>query len=171
MDDETKDLREHLSTISDLRSASGVLSWDRQTYMPPGGVEARAGQIATLSRLAHELLASPKTEQLIEAAGEPEPGSDAEALIRIARRDHERAVKLPTHVVEESSRISALSEPAWKRARETSDWSSLIPHMERVLELRREVAARLSNGHPYDALLDLYEPGTTSSRLQTMFDE
>lgn len=171
MDDEIKDLREHLATISDLRAAGGVLSWDRQTYMPPGGVEARAGQIATLSRLAHELLASPKTERLIEAAGEPEPDSDTEALVRIARRDHERAVKLPTRLVEESSRVSALSEPAWKQARETSDWNSLIPHMERVLELRREVAARLSNGHPYDALLDLYEPGTTSSRLQTMFDE
>jgi len=162
-----------MATIADLRAAGGVLTWDRQTYLPSGGVASRAEQLATLSRLAHELLADPQTAHLLESTNEPEPGSDEANLVRLARREHERAVKLPARLVEESSRVTALSEPAWMHAREASDWSLLVPHMQRVLELRREVAERLSDGgdHPYDALLNLYEPGATTASLQKMFDE
>lgn len=81
-----------MATVADLRAAGGVLTWDRQTYMPSGGVESRAEQLATLSRLAHETLAAPETARLLDAAEEYEPGSDDAALVRLARREHERAV-------------------------------------------------------------------------------
>ncbi len=46
-------LKDRLATISDVRAAGAVLGWDRQTYMPPGGLNLRAEQLATLERLAH----------------------------------------------------------------------------------------------------------------------
>ena len=165
-------LGERMATVADLRAAGGVLTWHRQTYMPSGGVESRAEQLATLSRLAHETLAAGETARLLDAAGDPEPGSDAAALVRLARREHERAVKLPPRLVEESSRATALSEPVWRAAREASDFSRIGDHFERVLSLRREVAELLSSGdHPYDALLDLYEPGATTASLREMFEK
>ena len=164
-------LRERLATIGDLRSAASVLAWDRQTYMPAGGVRGRAEQLASLVRVAHEMLVSPETGRLLEDAGEREPGSDDAALLRLARREHEKAIRLPARLVAETSRATALAEQAWIEAREESDWSLFAPHLKRVLELKREEAGFLDAEHPYDAMLDHYDPGASTKRLRIMFDE
>src|SRR5918998_248801 len=80
-------LKNRLATISDLRSAKSLLFWDQQTYMPGGGVAGRAEQMATLSRLAHEMLTDDETKGLLDASGEPDPSSEEGALLRRALRD------------------------------------------------------------------------------------
>ena len=165
-------LKERLATIGDVNAAMEALRWDQQTYMPEGGVAGRAEQIATLSRLAHEMLVSEETEKLLGNADEPAPGSEDAAFVRLARREFERATRLPARLVAELARTSALAQPAWERARAGSDWSSFAPHLEKIVQLQRETAEHLSyEDHPYDALLDLYEPGARKARLQGMFDE
>jgi carboxypeptidase Taq len=164
-------LRERLATIGDLRSAASVLAWDRQTYMPAGGVPGRAEQLASLARVAHEMLVSPETGSLLEDAGEREPDSDDAALLRLARREHDRAIRLPARLVADTSRATALAEQAWIEAREESDWSLFVPHLDRVLALKREAAGFLDAEHPYDAMLDRYDPGASTKRLRIMFDE
>ena len=165
-------LRARLATISDVRAAGAVLGWDQQTYMPPGGVAGRAEQLATLGRLAHEMLVSEETGALLDAAGEPEPGSEDAALVRLARRDYERATKLPGRLVADLSRATSLAQPAWEGARAASDWSLFAPHLEKILGLQRETAEHLGyEDHPYDALLDLYEPRAKTARLRGMFEE
>ncbi len=171
LDDTFRLLEERLATISDVYSAASVLAWDRQTYMPEGGVVGRAEQLATLARLAHEMLVSPKTGELLEHAGGREPGSDEAALLRLARREYERASRLPARLVAETSRVTALAEPAWIQARDESDWSLFAPHMERVLTLKQEEASYLDGEHPYDAMLDRYDPGSSTHRLRSMFRE
>jgi carboxypeptidase Taq len=170
-DDAFRLLEERLATISDVYSAASVLAWDRQTYMPEGGVRGRAEQLASLARLAHEMLVSPETGALIDGAGEREPGSDEAALLRLARREHGRASKVPARLVAETSRATALAERAWIHAREESDWPLFAPHMERVLALKQEEANYLDGDHPYDAMLDRYDPGANTKRLRVMFDE
>ncbi|HET7273363.1 MAG TPA: carboxypeptidase M32 [Rubrobacter sp.] len=164
-------LKKRLATISDVYSAASVLAWDRQTYMPEGGVRGRAEQLASLARLAHEMLVSPETGELLDGAGEREPGSDEAAFMRLARREHGRAIRLPARLVAETSRATALAEQAWIHARNKSDWSLFAPHMESVLALKREEAHYLDREHPYDAMLDRYDPGASTKRLQRMFDE
>jgi carboxypeptidase Taq len=170
-DDNLRLLRERLATISDVYSAASVLAWDRQTYMPEGGVRGRAEQLASLARLAHEMVVSPETGALLDGAGEREPGSDEAAFLRLARREHGRASRLTSRLVAETSRATALAEAAWVRARDESDWSLFAPHMERVLALKQEEAGYIDGDHPYDAMLDRYEPGASTKRLRIMFDE
>ncbi len=165
-------LKDHLSTVADLDSAASVLRWDQQTYMPRAGVAGRSEQLATLTRLSHEMISAGQTARLLDAAGEPEPGTDAAALVRLACREHDRAVKLPPRLVAEISRSTTLAEPAWQRARAGSDYAVLAPHLEKILNLQREAAEHLGyEDHPYEALLDRYEPGARKARLEVMFDE
>src|ERR671921_881928 len=131
-----KQLKDRLATINDLHSAKSLLFWDHQTYMPRGGVPSRAEQVATLSRLAHEMVTDDETERLLKASGEPDPCSEDGALIRRARRDYERATRLPAELVAETSRVTSLAESAWVRARGESDWSLFAPHLEKVLALK-----------------------------------
>jgi len=169
--EDLKPLKDRLATISDLYSAASVLAWDRQTYMPEGGVGGRAEQLASLARIANDMLVSDETGRLLEDAGQAEPGSDDAAILRLARREYDRAIRLPTRLVAETSRATALAEPAWIQARENSDWSLFAPHLERVLALKQEAAGHLDDDHPYDAMLDRYDPGSSTQRLRIMFDE
>jgi len=66
--DAVQRLKAHLAPIVDLRHAAAVLGWDQQTHMPPGGGQARAEQLATLSRTIHEMFTAPRTRELLEAA-------------------------------------------------------------------------------------------------------
>ena len=161
-----------MAQISDVSSANGLLMWDRQTYMPKGGVAGRAEQSATLSRIAHEMLVDAETGRLLEALDQPDPSSEDGALVRRARREYEKATRLPGELVAEISRTTALAEPAWVEARERSDWSLFAPHLETILPLQREAAEHLGyEDHLYDALLDGYEPGAKKARLEKMFEE
>ena len=167
-----RQLKERLAQISDVSSTNGLLMWDRQTYMPKGGVAGRAEQTATLSRIAHEMLVDAETGRLLEALDQPDPSSEDGALVRRARREYEKATRLPGELVAEISRTTALAEPAWVEARERSDWSLFAPHLETILPLQREAAEHLGyEDHLYDALLDGYEPGAKKARLEKMFEE
>jgi carboxypeptidase Taq len=165
-------LKERLAIISDVNAAEATLSWDRQTYMPEGGIALRAEQLATLSRLSHKMLVSEETGRLLRDVEEPTPGSEDAALVRIARREYERATRLPAELVAALARAAALAQPAWERARAGSDWPYFAPHLENMVRLQRDTAEHLGyEDHPYDALLDLYEPGARKARLQEVFDE
>ena len=165
-------LKKRLATISDLRYTKSLLFWDQQTYMPGGGVAGRAEQMATLSQLSHEMLTDDETKWLLDALGEPDPSSEEGALLRRARRDYDRATRLPAKLVAEISRVTSMAEPAWVQAREDSDWHLFAPHLEKVLSLQRESAEHLGyEDHPYDALLDAYEPGAKTAKLASIFEE
>ena len=166
-----EELRERLGTISDLAKAGALLFWDERTKMPPGGAGARADQVATLARLGHELLIADELAGLIERAGDElvdaDPDSDEARLVRVARRDTGKARRVPTDLRAEISRTSSLAEQAWVKARRDSDFGAFRPHLERNVELaRRYVECFMPHEHPYDPLLDDYEPGMTIAELE-----
>jgi carboxypeptidase Taq len=164
-------LKDRMASLSDLGGASMTLFWDRQVYMPEGAIEGRAEQLATISRISHEILTAPETGELLEALEDLDPETDDGALVRVARRSYDKATKLPSRLVEELSRVQSIAEPAWAKARAESGWSSFSPHLERLISLQREAAEHLGyEDHPYDAMIDAYEPGQTKARVAKMFD-
>ncbi|MCP9495348.1 MAG: carboxypeptidase M32 [Pyrinomonadaceae bacterium MAG19_C2-C3] len=167
------ELKSRLARIYDFHSAAGLLIWDQQTNMPPGGVPARAEALATLSTVAHEHLVDDETRCLLDTIGDDfDATTEDAALVRLVRRDYERATKLPVRLVADFSRATTLAEPAWVAARARSDWAAFAPHLERILTLQQEAAEYIGyTTHPYDALLDTFEPGATKLELETVFDE
>ena len=171
-EDKLQKLKERLATISDLDAVSLNLAWDQQTYMPEGGVRGRSEQLATLARLSHEMFVSEDTGELLESLENLSPDTDDGAIVRVARRDYEKSAKLPARLVEEISRSRSLAEPAWAKAREASDWGAFAPHLENLLSLQREAAEHLGyTDHPYEAMLDNFEPGAQKAFLEKMFEE
>ena len=170
-----KKLRAHLAEISDVEKAAGVLHWDQQTYMPPGGAEHRADQLATLSKISHTWFTGDKTRELLDAAesdAEAEgEDSDNAAIVRRNRREYEISRKLPNDFVAELTHASILSNEAWQHARRTDDFPLFQPHLEKMVDFARRSADYYGyEDHPYDALLNLYEPGMKAAEVQTIFD-
>jgi carboxypeptidase Taq len=175
LNDQFTELRERLAQIHDVEKAAAVLSWDEETKMPPSGAESRADQRATLNRIAHELSIAPELGQLLEdlrPLEEEHPFESFEAsLVRVARRDYEKAVRVPPSLRAEMTRSGSLGYQAWLRAREQEDYGIMLPHLERNLELRlRYVACFEPAGDPYDIVLDDYEPGMKTTEVVEIFD-
>jgi carboxypeptidase Taq len=175
-------LQQHLRPIAHLNSAASLLAWDQETYMPSGGGEARAEQVATLQGIAHERLTSPETEALLRPWVQLETGTlvpDGEdgdlagrALLREIWRDYTKAKQLPNAFVRRLSRTCALAQQVWAVAKPQNDFALFLPHLEEIIALKKEEAGyRGAVANRYDALLDTYEPGTTTQKLTTLFDE
>ena len=167
-------LLERTSEISLLRSASQVLEWDEQTYLPTKAVEYRAEQLSYLGAKAHKLFTDPVVGEWLEAcreAGFPAE-SDQGVNVREWSRSYQRATKLPVEFVEAFERTAALSREAWKHAREAGDFSAFQPHLEKVVSMTIEKAHRYGFvTSPYDALLDDFEPGATAAYIAPVFVE
>ena len=166
----TEDLRERLAVLADLRAAGSLLGWDRATMMPPRGAEPRGDVQATLDTLVHELLAGPELAELLDTVEASAPTGEDAAIARVVRRDHDRATRIPVELTSEMALATAAALPAWTAAREASDFAAFRPHLERQVELRRQVAACFPEvDHPYDALLEDHEPGATTAAVSDVF--
>ncbi|WP_455388362.1 carboxypeptidase M32 [Petrachloros mirabilis] len=176
-------LTTRLREIQRINSAASVLSWDQETYMPAGGGAARAEQIATLQGIAHQKLVSPDTEQLLGgwldlATGLPleQDGElwdeSSRALLREVWRDYSRAKKLPSDFVMTLSRECSLAQQVWAEAKEGHSFTSFLPNLRTVLSLKQQEADYLGyQESPYNALLDVYEPGSTVAALRPLFSQ
>ena len=168
------ELKSRLAEIHHLQHAGAVLDWDQQTYMPPGGIEARAEQKATLSKITHERFIADETGALLAAAEQETAGLPAEdldaALLRVTRRDFDRATRLPTALVTEFTKTTALAQEEWAKARAADDYERFSPWLSRIIGLVQQVAHAIGfQDRLYDALLDEYEPGTTAAHLDVLF--
>jgi len=175
-EDKLADLRRRLMEIGDLSSAGAVLSWDQATYMPKGGAPARARQGATLSRLAHEKFTDPALGKLLYGlaayeAGQPYDSDDA-SLIRIVRRDYQKATRVPSDFVSRWSEMGSASYDAWTRARPANDFATIRPYLEKALDFSRQFADYLGPyEHIADPLIDGPDEGMTVATVRALFTE
>ncbi len=164
-------LRQTLHDIGVLKSARAILAWDQETYMPRGGAELRANQLALLSGIIHRRVADPALGEMLSATAAKANGDpDVAAIVRESTRDHERATKVPAELVEERARVTTLARGHWAEARTENDFAKFLPWLEQVVGVSRRIAeARGYDESPYDALLDDYEAGATASQLNEIF--
>ncbi len=169
---ELQQLRERLAELADLGALTRLVAWDQRTMMPPEGAPARAHQVATLERIAHDLGTDPQLGAwltAIEADGAGLEEIDRD-VVRLARRDYELTTRIPTELATELARAGAEGQDAWQSARAADDFAAFVPALRRNVELARELARHLDpDGPPYDALLSLYDYGLTEERVRAVF--
>jgi carboxypeptidase Taq len=175
-----QELRERLAEIQDLSRAGGLLGWDQQTMMPASGAPLRAEQLGTLSKLVHERFTDDAIGRLLSQLEDVEriasdpghPGATDAALVRVTRRDYEKARRVPGELAAEITRAGARGFAAWESARAQSDFAAFLPFLRRNVELKREYIACFDGyADPYDVLLDDYEEGMTSAEVSALFAE
>ncbi len=170
------ELTRRLAEIADLSHAAALLSWDQQVMMPPGGAPGRAEQLATLGASPTTSSPPPRSARLLEELepfeAEHEYDSFEASLIRVTRRDWEKARKVPSELRAEMSRAAALAIPVWVDARERNDFAAFLPALRENLELRNRYIECFDGefDEPYDALLDDFEPGMKTAEVRTLFD-
>ncbi len=161
------------SNISDLAYTHAVLNWDMEIYMPRGGSDFRSQQIATIAGMVHDLSTSNEMGELLHKLAADTSLSFIERRnVQESMRLYERERKLDNDFVKRLSQSISQSYKAWMEAREKNDYKVFAPLLKDVFELSKEKASRYGyTGHPYDALMDEYEPGMSTTRVDEVFTQ
>jgi carboxypeptidase Taq len=163
-----------IGEVVDLHRAAALLEWDEQVYMPPGGAAVHGDMVATIRKTAHQKLTSDEVGRLLEdlqsRLSDLDPDSDARRVISVTARDFHKARRVPAEFVAEQAQAVSAAQQAWIEARSRSDFAHFQPHLERIIDLkRRYVGFFPPAAHPYDILLDDFEPGVTTADVNAIF--
>jgi carboxypeptidase Taq len=163
-----------------LASIEALLCWDIETYLPPRGLDARSEQVAQLATLLHEELLSPEFLKNLQKLVNLKSGEflkkdltkEEMANVREWRRSYVQASSLPSSFVKEFAETTSLATITWQKAREENRFSLFLPMLKKIISLCRKKADYLGyESHPYDALLDLYEPKMTIQKITPIFKD
>ena len=176
MNEKLSELKKHLIEIDDIEKATAIMYWDQSTYMPPGSAQIRGRQMAAIARLAHEKFIDPATGHLLDdlqGFGESLPyESDDACLIRVTRRDYEKAIKVPPSLMAERSEHAAASYQVWMQARPDNDFAAVQPYLEKTLDLSRQYADCFPGyDHIADPLIDIADEGMKAESVRALFAE
>ena len=163
-----------IGEVADLRHAASLIGWDERVCMPPGGVAVHGDMAATVQRIAHEKFTSAELGRALEDAAREvaslPPESEAARLVKVTARDYDRAVRVPSEFVDEHAHVASAAHQAWKEARAQSSYARFQPHLEKIVRLGQQYAGFFQPvDHPYDTLIDQYEPGILTSEIQEIF--
>src|SRR5215469_279222 len=158
-----RQLETRFRRIGAIEGAISMLHWDAAAMMPAGGAAARAEQLATLRLLSHQHLTTPEIADLVAEAESERDALDEwqRANLREMRRRRVHAAALPAPLVEAESRACSECEAVWRDARAHNDFAGVLPVLERVLRIDREIAATKAEHlatSPYESLHDQYKP-------------
>ncbi len=160
-------------------SALTLLHWDQETYMPPGGLSPRAKQISQLSTLIHEQKTSRTFKTYLEKlihlpSGKPKVKGLSrmqKASLREWRREYLKETKLPSSFIETFSEVTSEATAVWAEAKKANQFKLFAPFLKKIINMNRKKADILGFAdHPYDALLEGYEPCMTTARVGTIFE-
>jgi len=178
------DAIKRLKTIGEeiqlLIHSAAILDWDQQTQMPSRGAEGRAKQLALLQGILHEKITQDTVSKLLRDLGadEENPLGDSSlpwedrAYVRYFHRLHSKEKKLPQDLVRELAEATSLGQSVWVEARKKSDFSFFQGHLKKIISLLRKKAEYYGfSDHPYDALLDDYEPWARTRDVTAVFEE
>jgi carboxypeptidase Taq len=169
------DLLHRMKEIAVLGNTAGVLGWDQEVYMPGANAPYRAEQLSLLAGMCHQKFTDPMVDSLLARAESfqvliGDPLSDSAVNLREWRRSYDRSKKLTQKLVEEVARVSSNAQVEWVEARKENKFSRFLPWLEKIIPLVQEQAKCYGyKDHPYDALLEDYEPGLTTAQLDQLF--
>lgn len=172
-DEKLTQLRALTQEIITLNGISALLGWDQQVNLPDGAAEERSQQLALIGGLIYDKTTSDELRRIVEdleSLPEGETNDDLNAEVRLVRRQINQLIRIPKELNLEIIRATTLAHGAWAQAKAKSDFSTFEPHLTKLVELTRQIANLYGpNDHPYDALLELYDPGLKTAEVQAIF--
>lgn len=167
-------LVEHYKTIANFGHLSAICGWDAAAMMPSGGNQARSEAMAQLSLHIHQLSTAPQLGEWFDRVESDSLDAMQKASLSEMKRQWRLTTVVPEDLVKAKSLAGSKCEHAWRTQRGENDWSGFCSNFEEVVNLSQQEAqirAEQAGLTPYDAMLDIYEPGVNSAQLDALFGD
>jgi carboxypeptidase Taq len=168
--------RDLIRRIKSYEEAVGVLYWDLRTGAPRKGVEQRSEVIGELSTEMFRMSISPEMKGYLDELSVPEVLGRLDEvdrkLVEESRKEYERSSRIPPEKYQAYVVLTSQAESVWEDTKPKNDWDTFRPYLEKIVAMTREFVQLWGyEGHPYNTLLDMYEPGMTVEKLDQVFGE
>ncbi len=153
---------------------AAIVGWDQAAMMPSKGNNARGAAMAELAVLVHDTLTAPALRDAFARAADDTTDPVERASLREMQRQWRAATVLPASLVEQKTLAGSRCEHAWRTQRKANDWTGFLANWRPVVDCARQEATLLGEASglsPYDALVDRFEPGMTTSTIEVIFDD
>ena len=171
-----KDYNDYLNysrKMYDVYMSMSVLNWDMETYMPKNGNTFRAQQLSTLANIAYDLATDSKYGTLLEKLlANNSLSPDQKRNVYLSNKEFLKKQKYSSEFIQRESNLISKAFKDWRIAKEKNDFSLFRESLKDIVELRKEEVELLGyNNHPYDVLLDKYEPNLTTNDVDLIFND
>jgi carboxypeptidase Taq len=168
-----EELKEYLKKIEYLGSCISLLHWDSVVYMPKDAIEYRSEMIGYLTGESYKLTTSEKMKEFIDYfSGISDLDDLTKAILENITKEYDRATKIPEAEYVQYEIDKALSQSTWEEAKKKSDFSIFKPHLAKMIAYNKKFSEYWGFAdNKYNGLLDIYEPGMTTERLDAVFGE
>lgn len=182
MNQSQKDYQKLLKISNDIHTLTGIsslLNWDQETFMPEGAADSRAKQLEMMAGIIHERKTGKKFESALSKLVDTKTGAlksdslskEQQASLREWRRDFLKDKALPKKFVTDLAKLTSQSILVWREAKQENAFNQFFPYLDKLVAMERRKADYLKyKAHPYDALLDLYEPEMTVAKIDALFN-
>lgn len=162
--------------MSSYNEAISLMFWDLRTGAPKKGVEQRSETIGTLSSDVFNMSISAEMGEYLQVLSAPKVQEQlseiTKKLVEESKREYDKNKKIPPEEFKEYVILTSKAESIWEEAKEKNDFALFRPYLEKIIVYLRKYVERIGyQDHPYNALLDDYEPGVTVDVLDRVFGE
>lgn len=168
------ELQVYIKNIDHLEQATALIYWDMRVGIPKKALEQRSELVAHLSSEVYNLKTSDNAKVFIDYF-EPvmnELTVVEKAMVEKFKKDYEDVKKIPADRFKEFVMVAAKSEAAWEEAKDKNDFEIFKPHLQKVVDFKKEfIGYKGFKGDKYNTLLDDYEAGITTEKLDEVFSE
>jgi len=170
---------EKAKELAVLRSIIGLAEWDRETKMPPKAFNLRSEQLGMLSQLEHKISVDPEIGDLVDKIRRhlnyDSMNTTEKRNVHLMKKNYDEMTKLPEELVVETAKQITIAIGTWQKAKAAKKFSMFKPDLEKLVELKKKAAEILMDvkdtATSYDALIDYFEPATSSETITKVFDE
>lgn len=168
------DFKEYLKKMKSYEEAIGLLYWDMRTGAPKKGIATRSEVVGVLSGEHFAMAVSEQMGEMLDYFTEAETFGKLDAIDRVivteCKKDYDRSKKIPPKLHQEYVVLTSQAESVWEEAKEASDYKRFQPYLEKIVATNLEFVSLWGyEGHKYNTLLDMYEPGMTVAKLDQVF--
>ncbi len=172
---EIKEMYDYLKEITKLHNAVSLIEWDMRTKIPPKGAPARAEVVGKLARMIFEMATAPKVAEFVEYFNRPKVYDSLNEFDRrnvdLMTKEYRREKAIPPDKFEKFSIACSKGESVWQEAKAEKNFSKFKPILEEIVGYLKEFAEMYGyEENRYDALIEGFEPATTTKELKKVID-
>ena len=167
-----KKIQKYLQEYSYLKSIQSLLHWDMETMMPSGAIEDRAKRMSYIQGKLHAHITSPRYKTLLNDFSRKKDLSRKDAiLLKELKWDYKVNQALPSHHVEELTLATTHATHAWGIAKKQNNLKMFLPHLQKLIDLKRRETTYFKSKKPYDSLIKLHDKEFSSEQISKLFSE
>jgi carboxypeptidase Taq len=171
---QTDAFRQYMKRMKAFDEAAGLLYWDMRTGAPRKGIEARSEVLGVLSAELFKMSVAPEMGEFIDYFQQSDVNVQLDEVTRRSieecAKDYERSKKVPAALYEEYVSLTSQAESVWEEAKAQANFAMFQPYLDKVIDYNKQFVDLWGyEGHKYNTLLDMYEPGITVAQLDPLF--